>query len=1117
MELKEYIEYWKVDLLRPAKSDVLVNINPGLNAISIDRLSSDIESEKKYIEPSSLLNKIIKSNKLSEKTAGVSTLGLSSYAIQFSLADKDFFAPVFIYNTSAIFDRIKNKFEITKKSSPFFNPFLEKLLDLHIEEYSIEMVESVLLEKGLDFKLLDEVYIGNFHPHRFIILKEIETLSNQKKYNNALLELFGETAENQIEFKFPNQNVLFADDFQNSAIKDLQNNNIVLQGPPGTGKSDVITNIIAKSMAAKYKTLFIAEQQTAVNVIYEKLKTHQLHYFCAQLHHNLTAKEYVEDLKQTWKHLESLNKSKVVNMNRSYYMIQNLQMLLDKLNAKSLYGGLSFGEFKAKCQQSTFQGELQLTSLPELENWVNDRELLQSVLPSVGKIQSYLWTYINISELNCNNDKRQKDFGLAYDAYQRMNDQLDKINDFDELQRKVMFAQLFFYDDKLLDRELFKKDTKKQIAFKKLRSQQKTLAEKINLYTNEKNNWNKELNESELFEFLEVLQSNDRFSLPNWIKKRELKKLSKVNLNSAKTAIENLLHLREFENKFVDTKAQLRELDLPDDLSSLDQINLLIDKSASISENIFKQLIDLDKQKIIELYNCSSDVQLLSDFIKRHFLFKPEIEWSLFFADYRKHKNTIAGSEEWLSKMSLSSKKMLFELRNNYEIKELDKIVYQSHWDFLSAKFPELTALEPSKVGKILDDILEQEKQDQIDFAKSITYDLKCAFEEAHDLLQVPARKLSEEEKLRKSRLRKGKSILVKQFAKSRNHLSPLELMKTEAAEWISLLKPIVSGSSIGVAKNLPFNKEDFDLVLFDEASQIHLSNAVGSIYRGKRVMVAGDSQQMPPSNLFNKGSQDIDLLAQSTFYWNNRILQYHYRSHHDELIAFSNSYFYQNKLRAFPFYNADFPIEVIDLNGVFEDRVNLKEAHFAAKVISEKIKNDDFSFGIVAFSQKQLDAILAALPKNDYIKLMERENEILMSSLEHVQGEQCDHLIISLGYAFNREGKFLHQFGPLNKDGGHRRLNVLMSRARKKITFIRSVNENDFKISENDGVDMLRKLMVYLSKVEINTDDSTSVLAKEENTFLVKSFYKEVPEALNLLSVHNVLKSRNWKVEYIF
>lgn len=1117
MELKEYIEYWKVDLLRPTKSDVLVNINPGLNAIYIADLSSDIESEKKYIEPSSLLNKIIKSNKLSEKTAGVSTLGLSSYAIQFSLADKDFFAPVFIYNASAIFDRIKNKFEITKNSSPFFNPFLEKLLDLQIEEYSIEIVESVLLEKGLDFKLSKEVYIGNFHPHRFIILKEIEALSNQKKYNNALLELFGETAENQIEFKFPNQNVLLADDFQNSVIKDLQNTNIVLQGPPGTGKSDVITNIIAKSMAAKYKTLFIAEQQTAVNVIYEKLKTHQLHYFCAQLHHNLAAKEYVNDLKSTWKHLEGVNISKAVNMNRSYYMLQNLQMLLDKLNANSLYGGISFGEFKAKCKQPSIKGVLQITNLPELETWINDRVLLQSILPSVGEMKSYLWTYINFSAFSNNKEKRQKDFGLAYDAYQRMKNQLDKIYNFDELQRKVMFARLFFYNDKLLDLELFKKDTKKQIAFIKLRSQQKTLEEKINLYTNEKNNWNKELSESELFEFLNVLQSNDRFSLPNWIKKRELKKLSKINLNSAKKAIENLLHLKELENKLADTKTQLRELDLPDDLSSLDQIKLLIDKSTSISENVFKQLIDLNKQNIIELYHCSRDVQLLSGFIKSHFLFKPEIEWSLFFADYQKHKNTIAGSEEWLSKLSLSSKKMLFELRNNYEINELDEIVYQSHWDFLSAKFPELTALEPSKVGKILDDILEQEKQDQIDFAKSITYDLKCAFEEAHDLLQVPARKLSKEEKLRKSRLRKGKSILVKQFAKSRNHLSPLELMKTEAAEWISLLKPIVSGSSISVAKNLPFNKEDFDLVLFDEASQIHLSNAVGSIYRGKRVMVAGDSQQMPPSNLFNKGSQDIDLLAQSSFYWSNRILQYHYRSHHDEIITFSNSYFYQNKLRAFPFYNADFPIEVIDLKGVFEDRVNLKEAHFAAKVISEKIKNDDFSFGIVAFSQKQLDAILEALPKDDFIKLMERENEILMSSLEHVQGEQCDHLIISLGYAFNREGKFLHQFGPLNKEGGHRRLNVLMSRARKKITFIRSVNENDFKISENDGVDMLRKLMAYLSNVEQHTDDCISNSVKRKNTFLVKSFYKEVPEALNLLSVHNVLKSRNWKVEYIF
>ena len=130
-------------------------------------------------------------------------------------------------------------------------------------------------------------------------------------------------------------------------------------------------------------------------------------------------------------------------------------------------------------------------------------------------------------------------------------------------------------------------------------------------------------------------------------------------------------------------------------------------------------------------------------------------------------------------------------------------------------------------------------------------------------------------------------------------------------------------------------------------------------------------------------------------------------------------------------------PIELITTDGIYAERVNQKEAQAVAALIEEKVAQKTYNFGVVAFSQAQLDAIIKCLTPTTQQLLYENEsNELFFKSLENVQGDECDHLIISLGYGHNQEGRFSMQFGPLNKVSGHRRLNVLMSRARIAITF---------------------------------------------------------------------------------
>jgi superfamily I DNA and/or RNA helicase len=275
----------------------------------------------------------------------------------------------------------------------------------------------------------------------------------------------------------------------------------------------------------------------------------------------------------------------------------------------------------------------------------------------------------------------------------------------------------------------------------------------------------------------------------------------------------------------------------------------------------------------------------------------------------------------------------------------------------------------------------------------------------------------------------------------------------------------------------------------------------------------------MAPQFYFQKKStQSSDLLHQASFYWENTMLTNHYRSENADLIAFSNRYFYQNKLKPYPSPNQNKAIEVIQAKGQFVDRKNEEEARIVADLVAEKLKKGEKDFGLVAFSQTQLIAILDKLSADHQNLLLDEEADYFVQSLENVQGDQCNHLIISMGYAPNEDGDFHMRFGPLNQEQGHRRLNVLMSRAKSKITFVRSVKAEDFPISDNDGVELLRKLMLFL---EEDHDDRNQQLGDHisldvsKNKLTIRQPQNAFQSSVGLVNFYNVMVSRGWGVEF--
>ena len=208
-------------------------------------------------------------------------------------------------------------------------------------------------------------------------------------------------------------------------------------------------------------------------------------------------------------------------------------------------------------------------------------------------------------------------------------------------------------------------------------------------------------------------------------------------------------------------------------------------------------------------------------------------------------------------------------LRNYTSFDDLIHAVFYTGYQQFILHFPYLRNLHATDLLSKCQAISTAQGLEASAMAEKIHEKQFDVFESYQRLLRTPSGKLTAENKAKKERLKKGKSILVKAFAKKRNLPTLRSLYQSEAAEWIRILKPIWLSNPSQVARIFPMEQEQFTYGIFDEASQIPLENALGTIYRCQRIVVAGDSQQMSPSSFFKAGSSErTDLLHQATFHW---------------------------------------------------------------------------------------------------------------------------------------------------------------------------------------------------------------------------------------------------------
>ncbi|NTG27195.1 DUF3320 domain-containing protein [Agrobacterium rhizogenes] len=323
--------------------------------------------------------------------------------------------------------------------------------------------------------------------------------------------------------------------------------------------------------------------------------------------------------------------------------------------------------------------------------------------------------------------------------------------------------------------------------------------------------------------------------------------------------------------------------------------------------------------------------------------------------------------------------------------------------------------------------------------------------------------------------------ILRGEMARRRGHM-PIRQLVQRASPAIQALKPVFMMSPLSIAQFLPPGVLEFDLLVMDEASQIQPVDALGAVARARQVVVVGDERQLPPTRFFSKmtsstGDDDDDsqdgaevsdiesiLGLFSARGLPEKMLRWHYRSRHQSLIAVSNSQFYDSKLFIVPSpYTAEAGMGLRFHHvpgGIFEEGVNKVEAKVVAEaIIRHALQSPELSLGVAAFSikqrreiQDQLELLRRLNPQTEEFFHSHSSEPFFIKNLENVQGDERDVILISVAYAKNAQGFMGMRFGPLGAEGGERRLNVLISRAKRRCEVYASITDEDIDLERGKG-----------------------------------------------------------------
>ena len=1000
------------------------------------------------------------------------------------------------------------------------------------------------------------VTLGFFSFGKFLMFNDIDSInwSEESKpeihpiisgllhygFDEERLEFDEEMEIDSVVTPENSRQVVDADSSQTIAILEVnRGRNIVIQGPPGTGKSQTITNLVSEAIGHGKTVLFVSEKMAALEVVKRRLDNVGLGDVCLELHSQKTKKKIVlEELKRSLdlgepKRNLPLDINELVRNQEklnNYSKAVNSEIGKSKLTPYEVYGQLTL--IKDKLSEIDYQ----ILALLEADRWSNVvaqrnialTEELQLLINKIGRpVDHPFWGSKKSILLPADRDNICEKLLIAKRSLNGLIKKSIDVSDILQLPGNTTqpwIVSLIENSDFILSSpnfdgikvksSIWTENTIELDEFLCTGQRIKFLHNKYR-YILKDEAWDKDV--------LDLRDLTDYYSTKWWRalsrkyrdSKRNIKDLCSQDIpKSLKDQIEiidAIIEVQKLQPTLNDFRIEAKEtfgdkwIGVNSDWDDLIKISSWLVKyhKKLISGGVPKQTInyvasspdlsilhretELLKNRLSQHENaCQTVVDILE--LDQSLRFgKGKIITDLSFEEqeyqFNNWENELDRLQEIITLRSLNQKLEENGLGSAVEISKSWKVAHLHLVDLLKLTWLSMTLsrawVERPILANFDGDIHEHSivKFCELDTKLLTQNRIKLAYEHW--------------ETLPKYRAMGQLGVLYHEFNKKRRH-KPIRKLIREAGNLIQVIKPVFMMSPLSIAKFLPPDTIDFDMIIFDEASQVKPVDAFGAILRGKQLVVVGDDRQLPPTTFFETAidvdddisdSITVDLesilglcVAQGI---NQRMLRWHYRSQHESLITVSNYYFYDNKLVVFPSPDKDkrgVGLRYHYLPNTFysrgQTRKNLEEAKEVVEAIMHHAKSSpNLTLGVAAFSISQMEAIRDQLeirrrldPSCEVFFHSHPEEPFFIKNLENVQGDERDVILISVGYGHTSEGRVSMNFGPINQEGGERRLNVLITRARKRCEVFTNLKADDIDLNrtKSKGVLVLKRFLKY-------------------------------------------------------
>ncbi|MBR5898808.1 MAG: DUF3320 domain-containing protein [Muribaculaceae bacterium] len=1040
-----------------------------------------------------------------------------------------------------LFELLKQNYDI---DIPDVTEAIQNENGLDIKYILAAVRKAIMVQDKWD--VIEESIISIFDFNRFVIWNDLRTNREAMSKHPLIQSLInGQLHEDMVyddnavavnevastDIALP----ISADSSQLAAICEAASGkSFVLHGPPGTGKSQTITNIISNALFQGKRVLFVAEKMAALEVVQKRLAAIGLDPFCLELHSNKTKKSLVMDqLRKTTEVIQQMNDDSFAKE------AAHIDELKRELNAHvdglhKVHGcGLSIYDcFVRYSEIDIHDAPTIIFSDDYIENLSAERlrehtelvENYESAARSVAEYNNAL-REVNLMEYS---PKTRETIQNQIEAILseikiliNLRGELSTVlgTSIDNLSRE-QYAALNTITEILLDGQEIPSNLIANIKEDLLKALHELTEFKKQL-DNEKHQLLTRFNEYFLNVDYRALRQRWMAAEHKWFLAKYLDRRSIVNTISSHT----------HNGKRIDVAT------VPDILTKLDTVHRLQKECDELIEyidksyNIKRELKNADAQQIHFYHNrlsiLKSAASLLADIW-------PQIVLALtndisindkVLKDYNSTYNNllekVSALEQmavatlsqtgidwlaWLSNALTRWQSNIINLRSKVGYNVIRKQMSDNNINIIVEWFESGDA-KPCDIAKAyLKSVYKHcanhhiEQNNELGYFQSILFEdkIKRFRKLCKEFENITHRELVMRmtEMLPALRKEASQSSDVGYLQKCiRNGCRGVSIRKLfeSIPDLISRMCPTMLMSPLSVSQYLGANWPQFDLIVFDEASQMPTCEAIAAISRGKSAIIVGDEHQLPPTNFFmadnfceqHSESEDLESILEDclALSMSQKHLLWHYRSKHESLITFSNRIFYKNSLMTFP-SNDDMATKVSFeyVKGTYNrgtGRNNKEEAKSVVKEIQNRLSDPQTasqSIGVVTFNVNQQtlieDMLNDMLRKNSDLEAVaaKMHEPIFIKNLENVQGDERDVILFSIGYGRDQFGKVAMNFGPLNRDGGERRLNVAVSRARYEMKVFSSLKADDIDLYRTNakGVKCLKSFLDYAERGNI-------------------------------------------------